>query len=310
MNDDPLKFSFDFGDANHPDLLAEAQQTISALRLNLDNTQAAAVTDAPMKLLEELKGEVAEFGVYPEVLPLEARHFSEHGLKVPVRFTDLSAGYRFYWLRLPLALHPRAGLPFYKLECAVEFNPDEAAGHLRPRAQLILPDRKFRELMTAQQGLSLQIGENFEFQAKTPSIRIGGDSTPGAAVSPTGSIAAEGGVDAKVAGQLGFVAGPFNYRLRQAQIEHTEPDLEKVFWRLTGGEFFEETAPTLIVVLKVPREVQAVKIAAALQAYHHLTLAAPVWDALTYAGERILNFFRRGAPKPDTITWDITKSLG
>jgi hypothetical protein len=308
MSDATLNFSFDFGNANRTDLLAEAQQTISGLKLNLDSTQA--VTDAPMKLLEELKSEVANFGVYPEVLPLEARHFSAHGLKVPARFTDLSAGHRFYWLRLPLALHPRAGLPFYKLECAVEFNPDETAGHLRPRAQLILPDRKFRELMTAQQGLSLQIGENFEFEVKTPAVGIGANPTPGPVVSPTGSIAAEGAVEAKVAGQLGFVAGPFNYRLRQAQIEHTEPDLEKIFWRLTGGEFFEEETPTLIVVLKVPREVRAVKIAAALQAYHHLTLAAPVWDALAYAGDRIVNFFRRGAPKPDTATWDITPSLG
>jgi hypothetical protein len=308
MNDETLKFSYDFGGDNRAQLLTDAQETISGLGLLLDDTKAP--TEAPMKLLEELKSEVVKFGVYPEVLPLESRHFSEHGLKVPARFTDLSASHRFYWLRFPLTLHARAGLPFYKLECAVEFNPDEPAAHLRPRAQLILPNRKFRELMTAQQGLSLQIGENFEFEVKTPSVRLGGDAESGLGISPAGSLAAQGAVDAKVAGQLGFVAGPFNYRLRQAQIEHTEPDLEKVFWRLTGGEFFEEEPPTLIVVVKVPRAVKEVKIAAALQVYHHLTLAAPVWDALAYAGERVVNFFRGGAPKPDTTTWDITPSLG
>lgn len=307
MNDDTLKFSFDFGADNRTEMLTTAQQTITGLQLHLDKTKTP--TEAPMRLLEELKSEIVEFGAYPEVLPLEARHFSAHGLKVPARFTDLSVTHRFYWLRFPLALHSRAGLPFYKLECAVEFNPDEPAGHLRPRAQLILPNRKFRELATAQQGLSLQIGENFEFEAKAPSLRLGAD-VAGEEVSATGSLVAKGAVEAKLAGKLGFVAGPFTYRLRQAQIEHTEPDLEKVFWRLTGGEFFEEDPPTLIVVVKVPREVKAVKIAAALQVYHHLTLAAPVWDALAYAGERIVNFFRGGAPKPDTTTWDITPSLG
>lgn len=297
-------FDFNFSGTERAALLSEADETIRSLLSELSDTKqggASSADDAASRLLTQLNREVAELGAYPEILELKEDHFTAHGLTVPPRFKDMSQQARFYWLRLPLTLAPMENYPFTKLECAVEFNPGVNEGHLRPTAQMILPDRKFQQLLAVNDSLELRIGENFEFEATTGNVKL---------AAGAGKTEAEAGVEAKAAAQLGFVAGPFVHRVKKALLEHSPTGTEKVIWRLADAQFFQEDAPTLIVVLRVPNAVQKVEISAALQAYHEFNLwAADLSAVVSYFSDRLKNFFRQGAPTRDTRVWDITPSL-
>jgi hypothetical protein len=297
-------FDFDFGAESRADLLAEANRLYRSLHANLgDESKAATPTElAAERLLAELGREVAEFASFPEVLPLKPEHFELHGMKTPTRFTDLSRDHRFFWVRFPLTLRPLENRPFVKLQCGVEFNPGVSEGHLRPVAQMILPDRKFQSLLEANTRVTLAIGEDFEFKAA-------GSADMDAAAGGT-AASAKGAVDAKLAASAGFTAGPFSYTLKRARVDHSPTGTEKVFWSLDGAEFFEEQEPVLVVVMRVPKEAREVRVAAALQASHEFKLfAAPLGAALAYLGERIASFFRAGAPARHTQVWDLTPRL-
>jgi hypothetical protein len=291
-----LNFAFDFNAEDRSALLDEGKRTILALYSNLGpgeatrDAAAEAATEAAARLLTQLNQEVAQFSEFPEVLQLKEEHFTQHGLEVPQRFHELGEHYRFYWLYFPITLFPLENFPFAKIELAVEFNPGVAEGHLRPRAHMILPDKKFEQLLEFSNSLEVGIGEDFEFKATS------------------GAIGAD--VEARLAGKLGLVAGPFKYTLKKALIEHSAVGAEKVFWRVVGAEFFQENDLTFIVVLQVPRSIENVSIAAALQAYHQANIGAMgLTQFIRFLRTQLANFFRVGSPVRDTQVWDITSRL-
>jgi hypothetical protein len=294
MAPETFGFDFNFEQQDRTALLHEADKVIRGLTQELGpgNPSATVEEAAATRLLKQLDQEVARFGEHPEVLQLTARDFTEHGLEVPVQFADLEHDYCFYWTRIPLVLKPLDGQPFVRLKCALEFNPG-ADAHLRPRARMILPDRKFKTLLEVNDSVELRIGENFEFEPSLPKLPIGTAS-----------------VEAKAAAKLGLVAGPFTYRLRRAQVDHSPAGSATVFWSLEGSEFFQESDQDLIVVLQVARGVTQVRIAAALQAYHSFRLlSASLGELISYVGRRLTNFFQAGAPVEHTIVWDISPNL-
>ncbi len=326
-------FDFDFGSEDRAKILEEARQTASGLRSPLSGQAPTLAPDAAAtRLLEELTADVAQFSAFPDVIELQETHFTEHQLPVPPRFRDLSKDHRFYWARFPITLHPSANRAFTKLECAVEFNPG-AEGPLRPRAQTILPDRKFQQLLQANMGLELKIGESFEFElagmsvppSPSPGLPVPGQHGQGTPPSPTpaGPTAPQGpqsiplpvpkiggSVDARVAASAGLVAGPFLYRVMKALIEHSPTGTEKVFWRLSDAHFLMEEGPNFIVVLQVPKGVKELKIAAALQAYHSFQfLSADLSAVFAYLRGRVVEFFKKGAPLADKKMWDVTSRL-
>ncbi len=290
-NHNNLDFDFDFTGKSRKVLLADAIREVRALRSELGGTaqKPTAREEAALRLLQQLDLEVAEFTAFPDILELKEKHFSDHGLPVPIRFKDLNKQYKFYYIHFTITLKPSEGMHFNKLKCAIEFNPDVVEGHLRPRAQMILPDRKFKQLLEVSDSLELRIGENFEFEATSPGTAS---------------------VDVKAAGKLGLIAGPFTYRLKRAQLDHSSQGSEKVFWTLEGAEFFQEDHPSFIVVMQMPKEVHDVVITAALQAYHGFNvLAATLGELTNYLKKQLGTFFRKGAPVQDTQVWDITPRL-
>ncbi len=104
--------------------------------------------------------------------------------------------------------------------------------------------------------------------------------------------------------------GPFVYDVKKAKIEHSAAGLEKVFWRLDGAEFFQESDFPLVVVLQVPKDTKEVKVAAVMQASRYFSfLSADLQDAVKELGERFRNFFKAGIPIQDQHMWDITSRL-
>lgn len=314
-----LDFDFDFGGVSRRTLVDSARQTIRALDEELGAADevrrgmrvpgeaeapgqpAGETVSAADALLAQLNDQRASFSDYVDIYPLREKNFTDHGLAVPVRFQELAKKSNFYWIRFPIFYQNRPNTPYNKIECALEFNPGEADGFRRPRAMLMLPDRKFTNLLELSDSLTMKIGESFEFEAAT------GDMQLGAGGAKAGGKA---GVDVATAGNLGLAVGPFTYTLKKAKVENSSPGAERVFWRVTGSEFFQESVPQFVVVLKVPKEVTSVRIAAALQAYSYFNLAAAgLGDVLRYLGERVANFFRAGAPVRDAQEWDISRSL-
>ena len=300
MSNGSLDFDFDMAGVDRAELLAKTSQTIQALDAEL-GADAASMQASATDLFDHLNKGVARFSAFPDVIRLEEEHFTKHGLPVPLRFQELNRQNQFFWLRFPITLFAPEDMPFNKLECAVEFNPGVADGYLRPRAQMILPDRKFKQYFEANTGFELRINENFEFESGSPKLDLSaGDA----------HVKGQAAADAKAAGKLGFVAGPFTYRLKKATVDHSPVGTEKVLWRLTGAEFFQEDDPTLIVVLQVPRAVKDVKIAAALQAYHQFNpWTSALGKAFRYLTKRDADFFSKGAPLRDPATWDITPAI-
>ena len=310
MDDDrSLDFDFQFGKHERGALLHEARKVVVSYREELAGVGAgdtrssapSASDQAALALLEGFDEAVADFAAYPDVMRVEEQHFTEHGLKVPPRFQDLSKQFRFYWIRFPTVLKPATGTVFNKLQCAIQFNPGAKEPHLLPRAAMIMPDRKFQKLLGADVSLEVSIGEDFEFAAKTVKLE---------AKTALGELEASAGAKGSLVSKVGVVAGPFNYVWKKALVQHTAPGAEKVFWTLSSSQFSESDELAFIVVLQVPIEQKKVDVVAVLRAYHQLNLAASVGEAFKYFGKRLRDFCNAGAPTDaPTAKWNLTPSL-
>jgi hypothetical protein len=302
MSDQNLDWSFDMSGVDRPALLQEAAERFDKFAVtHLGVKEAEAGESAQGALARALLGDVAEFSSSPVVYKIKDEDFLQQKLNVPFRFKELSKNYNFYWFYFPIALHPGRDKAFNRLEVAVEFNPEEKAGHLRPKAYQILPDKKFETLLQASQHLELGLDENFEFGVKTGKISGKGGEAEG-------TVSA--GVEVKAAAGVGLVAGPFVYTISRAKIEHTAVGLEKVFWRLDSKEFFQGDDVPLVVVAQVPKETKSINVAAAMQAYRHFNwLSAPLQSVIGELPRALKSFFTSGAPLRDQANWDVTPLL-
>lgn len=291
-----LVFDFDFEGQSREALLKEAGDVFTAGLLG-DKTAATPppAAQAGISLLEKLNQQIAEFGrVPPEHLELKEEHFSEHGLPVPARFKDLSQTNRMLWLRLPIKLKKSGDLGFKKLMCAVEFNPNESSPARLPRSLIMLPTSKFKDIVGTSAEVKLIIGENLEFQVQTPEVTL----EAGQAKLKIGA-----GVGIDQAAKMGFVAGPFNYELRKAEIEHGGIGTEEAYWTIIGEEFFQEADPVVVVVVQIPKLVTTIELHAVMQAYSTIRFDDNV---LKYLTRKAAEFFRKGAPFQDEAVWSIS----
>jgi hypothetical protein len=306
-----LGFSFEFDPGDRTaDLIAEARDTVCALdstlgpgdsgRGGLESMPAEdPARDAALRLLEQLRDNVAELAVaVPELLPLTAEQFA--GCTPSPVIEALARDHQFYWLRIPYTLQPKADFRFDRLEIAIELNPGDPA-HARPRILSALPSSEFATLAAATTELSIGIDEGLQFSVR---------GSAGDPRSPAAPAAAAGHVAAQAGARLGFVAGPFTYRVRKAIVERGTLPSERVFWRISETEKLSEAPPELIAVIAVPAATRALTVAAALQAYASgAVLTMTLGGFLAYLGSKLKQFFSSGAPVLSTRVWDLTPRL-
>jgi hypothetical protein len=300
MDNDRFDFDFDFEQIDRKALLEEAARRLDALGGYLGPTPTSPQTPEG-DVARDLMDDVVDFSGFPVVYKITDKDFLTHNLNIPIRFKDLSQAFNFYWVYFPIALFPKHNWGFNRLDIGVKFNPDEPIQHLRPKAYQILPEKKFQTLIETSMHLEVHIDENFEFnaQAKIPHVNLG----------PAGGKL-DAGVNAKVAGGLGSVVGPFVYRMKRAKIDHTPIGMEQVFWRLDGTEYFQDDDPPLIVILQVPKEIREVKLAAALRAFRYFNRAsASFQQAVRELPLRVQTFITQGMPVDRKKAWDITPRL-
>jgi hypothetical protein len=302
LNIPGFDFDFDFEGESRDLLLSEASETFSSGVLGEYTTVQTPDQTAAQQVLSRLKQQIAKFGAHPEVYELEEKHFSEHGLPIPVRFKDISKDHHVYWINFPIMMHRQEENAFNKIKVRVEFNPGEAEAHLRPRTLTMLPHSKFQDLFATQGEAKLGLDAELEFEAKTSTINT---------LVPTagGQVDSSGGLTADNVSRLGLLSLPFEYRLRAEQIENSGTNAAQAYWMVSGGQFFQENLPKFIVVLQVPKDVQTVRVTAALQAYTEITLSS---DELQDSRDKLVRFFRAGAPVEDLKgpeDWVITRNF-
>jgi len=253
------------------------------------------------RLARELMGDTVEFAHEPTVYKISDKDFLSRTLAVPIRFTQLTRIYNFYWVYFPIILFPKRGWGFKGLEVGIEFEADKPDAHIQPKVHHILPEKKFQTILEIKGHIELRLDENLQFELQDQML----EANIGLA---SGKL--EGRVNAKVAGGLGTVLGPFIYSMKRAKIDHTTPEVKKVFWRINGKEFFQDDDVPLIVIVKVPKEAKAVKVAAAMHAYRSFSYAnAGFQEAVLQLPSRLRDFFHSGLPVEKRTSWDITPWL-
>jgi hypothetical protein len=293
------EFDFDFEGTDRDQLLVDAANKSDHMFRDLgpeagaDASPAAQAAQAAAgRLLEQLRVESAELSAELEVVRLERSHFEGVGLKLPPLYDQLAKDHDFYWVRVPLILKPLEHMPFEKLKCGIEFLSEG----VRPVAQIVLPDKKFKKLLELSDQLALAVNESFELDVAQ---RV--DAAAGAV---------KGQVGVSAGAKLALDIGPFSYRLMQAEIDHSGSGSHKVFWSIAGAQHVHEQEPTLLVVIRVPKATRQVQIAAALQAYHSFRpLAATLGQLIGYVAGRLKRFFKAGAPVEAKRVWDISSRL-
>ena len=301
MLDQDATFSFDIRGLDRAELIVESAAELDVLS-GVYGAQDSSERAPEARLARMLSEEFAELPHHPDVLEITAADFAASGHEVPLTFSRRAETNAFYWMRLPLTLRPKLDWAFSRLELAVEFNPeDDEPASQRPVAYAILPNRDFADRFQARATLDVAFNAAFELTAGLPEVTI----PIGAPVAVT--TAAE--ASARLGAGLG-VTTQYEWRLQKARIDHTETGLPRVFWRIDGTQFFAQEVPTPIVVVQVPRAAGRLEVAAAMQAYRHVSLLnASLAQKITELPGRLKAFFTGGSPLRDERSWDLTPSL-
>jgi hypothetical protein len=296
-----FEFGFNMEGVDRNALLADAAERLNVLSGHLGG-EVERVGDSPLAaLVKELQADAAEFAKSPLVQKITDKTFTDGNLQIGDRFKELTKDHNLYCIDFPVYLHAKRGWGFNKLEVIVEFNPEDSDPITRPKAIRIMPEKKFETQLQAGTHLEVGLDENLDFSAKSGTME---------AQTGNAQISAGAGAGAKLASGLNLVAGPFKYDVKKAKIEHSAIGLEKVFWRLDGAEFFQESDFPLVVVLQVPKETKAVKVAAVMQVSRYFSLlSADLQDAVAELGRRFRTFFEAGIPIQDQKLWDLTPRL-
>ncbi len=296
---DDATFTVDIRDLDRRELLEDAAREIDALSGHYGDGDAPSETPEA-RLARALSEEFAEFPDYPDILEITARDFAVSHRELPLTFRRRAQDHSYFWMRLPLVLRPKLDWAFSRLELAIEFNPSESSPQLRPTAYAILPDRKFQSVFEGHAQVDVGFDANFELTAGLPAVDI---PLPVPA-------SAQADASARIGAGLG-VKTRYEWRLQRARIDHTETGLTRVFWRIDGTEFFAEDVPTPIVVVQVPNAAERLEVAAALQAYRHLSLLnASFQQQIVGLPRRLKDFFTGGSPLRHEASWDLSAALG
>lgn len=299
MQDAHLDFSFSMQGIDRQAVITEAAKHLDELRGKLGPDKEKMFESPEGAFVRSFSQDRAEFASVIAVLPITDTHFLMNGKTIPPQTATLLRNYNFYWVKPVIILFPRHNWGFHRLEVLIEFNPD-STDNARPIAHQILPDKKFQSQLSTHGHLSLSLNENLEFQAQTSSMQ--------ATLGPIeGKL--EAGAGMKTSGDLGFTIDHLDYHLVSIQIDHTDTGAEKVFWRLNGEGIVRENTPDIVVIARMPKSVSELKVAAVLQAYHHLRYPASVWEAMEELPRSLARFFKGGMPIRVEKQWDVSSSL-
>jgi hypothetical protein len=241
----------------------------------------------------EFADDVVELGT-PDVLPLNLDTLTAEPQVDTKKLLETS---KFYFLKLPVKLEARPGWGFNQLLFKAEFNRDEADATKRPRVHDALPAQEWVTKAKASAELSLGLRGNLKIAAGVPPVVVPGG----------GELQADAAAHAK--GKTELVWGPFEYEMRLPRVQRSNADLHDVRWVLSGRRIINESDPGLRVVLRVPHDVEQLKLRAAVKARRTYAYDDSLVEAFKAIPPRVVAFFTGGAALGDVQAWDLSGSL-
>jgi hypothetical protein len=288
-------------------LLAEAKEIIllSDVDLGIDIAPKEIDRQKAEKahLLEQLEKEEASFSKVLQVRHLTGKDFEERGIEP---FRDLKSKMmrnNFYQVEIPITLFPLSGWAFTRLDCKVEFCPDETEAQFCPIVYEIFPDDVWSEIFKCQNRLDLKLDGNLQFRAK---VDFNNDLLKKLSGKAQAKISAKADADSQL------VLNPFNYSIKRPEVRSRGKGNSFGRWHLVGKEHVDDEELQLQVILMVPKErTQPVNVTGVLQASHDFQIwSADIFkDYWKFFDKKLRSFFEKeGAGISDSKKWnDITR---
>lgn len=292
---DELRFDFDFGGEHSDDIWGQAKQELLD-RKGFMGGGDKQTADEEVRQTEEffaaLQSGKLEFPrAYPTVFPLNANYFNQNALPIPKNYDILSAQAKFYWVEMPVFLVPGAK-PFYKMQMWMGFGEGISEGKQIPKVHAAFPESKFAEIANVKGKLDFGLDEDLAFKAVVGIDDVAlPTSIPIVEASAGGKLA----VDAKVASNFGFVAGPFSYTIKRTRVDCRFAG-EQVLWSITDRQSLQEDKPIFIVILQVPKEVAQVQLKAQAQAHRMAPLPQFIVRLLDKISSKAADWLKQGSP--------------
>lgn len=289
-------------------LLLEAAQRLDDLEGHLGAGKGEKAKTAIAQQLREQAEDRAGFADIPLMYKLTEEYWHSIGKPIPYNFTQLKEHYNFYWLDIPLDLHPRSKWAFNKIDVEIEFNPHAPKDGTRPKAYQIFPDEQFVEFIKFHAQAEVQLGANFQFSAQFPPMNIS-EASPFPIVT---DLAA--GTDNTISASLGAEIPRHIWSLKVDKITHAPPLTETPWWTLHGKEFSREHRPLLAVIVQILKGIQEFKIRAQMDVSRSFVYApADLREAIEDLPLKFRDLLQRGSPlhreTPEEHPWDLTRFL-
>ena len=293
--------NFTFNESfNRDELLEEALEIVRCADIPMGDTKKEIIEEGKAKTInqiEKLQKEQAKFSPRLDVIPLTNKNFQQRGIEPS---DDLKARMKYnhlYLIQIPVTLFPLSGWAFTRLECWIEFCPDEEDANQRPIIHEIFPEDVWREILTFEDSLNLGLDENLAFRAEVEKL---------AGKWQKLSANTQAKIAANLGGKANLVVGPFSYRIRRAEILGRGRKNVEAFWRLDGNQHVQQEDVLLGVVLTVPKtRKQPVHAIGKLQAYHNFQISkADIFqDHLPHFSDLLKSWLGKGAPVNHEESW-------
>lgn len=261
-------------------------------------------TDAPLvaqnqaiKQLNKLEQEQALFSPKLDVLGLTETDFAQRGLESSPNLKAKMQDNDFYEVGIPVTLFPKSGWAFTRLECSLEFCPNETDRNQLPIIYEIFPDDVWAEIFRFQDSLTVGLDQDFRFRTQVEDLKGKWQKLSSKA---QGKLSLQGG------GGANLVVGPFSYRIRRAEVIARGRLAPNCRWRLDGKQYVAQEDVLLKVILMVPKSrKQPVNAVGRLKADHDFQ----VWSADIFKDYRLEALWERSRVIETTQEWkDILAS--
>ncbi|MEI7866291.1 MAG: hypothetical protein WCI11_00260 [Candidatus Methylumidiphilus sp.] len=266
---------------NRDDLLNEALEIIRFGDVSLGKKQSLEFKkQLAIELLEKFQTEQVRFSPQLDIRTLNSLDFKDQQISLSHELQAKMLVNDFYQVNIPIMLFPKSGWAFTRLECSIEFCPDESEH--RPIVHDMFPHDIWADVISLNTQLNISLDHNLSFKPeKETELKMG------------------------LSGH--FKAGVFSYNVRRAKVLARGRGDVGCFWRLDGKECVNNEDTLLSVILAVPKtRKKPLHAIGSLRAYHDFQLgSADIFKDYTQDFSKVLkSLFSTGIPVDATMVWE------
>jgi hypothetical protein len=266
---------------NRDELLDEALEIVKFSEISLGKKKALKLNQQrAIVLLENLKEEQVRFSPQLAIRPLSIQDFDEQKITLSRELLAQMSSNNFYQVNIPITLFPKSGWAFTRLECNIEFCPNDSKH--RPIVHDLFPNDVWVDIMSLNTQLNVSLDHNLSFQPQ-PQTKL------------------------KLGLSGGFKAGTFSYHVRRPKILTRGRGDVSCRWRLEGKECVNDEDVILSVILAVPKtRKKSLDVVGSLTASHDFQMwSADIFKDYTQDFGKVLKpLFSMGIPIETTMVWE------